>query len=415
MVLAYSGGLDTSVILQWLIEEGFEVICYCGDVGQPVEASLKEKALKIGATKVYVEDLRHEFVTDYVFEAIKANAIYESRYLLGTSIARPCIAKRQVEIARKEGAKYIAHGATGKGNDQVRFELSAMALDATITTIAPWRIKKFLDRFKGRGDLINYATQHGIPVASTKKASYSIDENLYHTSFESGNLEDAMSPPEQSMFKMTVSPEQAPDKAEIIRIEFEGGVPTKVINYSENNTTLTDPLELFLYLNKIAGRNGVGRIDIVENRFVGIKSRGIYETPGGKILYDAHVDLEHLTLDRDILRIKRHLSDEWAQLCYNGFWFSPEMDFVRNSMSYANQHVSGAVKLSIYKGNVTVLGRESSKSLYCPDLASMEIDGGGARIDYDPSDAEGFIACNSTRLKAYSMYRGCPTTLKSNF
>ncbi len=387
------------------------MICYCGDLGQPINADLKEKALKIGATKVYVEDLRHEFVTDYVFEAIKADAVYETRYLLGTSIARPCIAKRQVEIAQKEGAKFIAHGATGKGNDQVRFELCAMALDASITTIAPWRIKSFLERFKGRGDLLDYAAKHGIPVQSTKAASHSIDENLYHTSFESGDLEDAMSTPEESMFKMTVSPERAPDRAEIIRIEFENGVPTKVINLSEDNTTVTDPLELFLYLNKVGGRNGIGRIDIVENRFVGIKSRGIYETPGGKILFDAHLDIEHLTVDREVLRLKRYLSDEWARLCYNGFWFSPEMDLLRNSVSYSEKDVTGAVKVSIYKGNVIILGRESAKSLYCPDLASMEIDGGGARIDYDPCDAEGFIACNSTRLKAYTVCRGSPTTL----
>ncbi len=387
------------------------MICYCGDLGQPINADLKEKALKIGATKVYVEDLRHEFVTDYVFEAIKADAVYETRYLLGTSIARPCIAKRQVEIAQKEGAKFIAHGATGKGNDQVRFELCAMALDASITTIAPWRIKSFLERFKGRGDLLDYAARHGIPVQSTKAASHSIDENLYHTSFESGDLEDAMSTPEESMFKMTVSPERAPDRAEIIRIEFENGVPTKVINLSEDNTTVTDPLELFLYLNKVGGRNGIGRIDIVENRFVGIKSRGIYETPGGKILFDAHLDIEHLTVDREVLRLKRYLSDEWARLCYNGFWFSPEMDLLRNSVSYSEKDVTGAVKVSIYKGNVIILGRESAKSLYCPDLASMEIDGGGARIDYDPCDAEGFIACNSTRLKAYTVCRGSPTTL----
>ncbi len=409
--MAYSGGLDTSVILRWLIEEGFEVICYCGDVGQPIGEDVTEKALKIGATKVYVEDLRREFVTDYVFEAVKADAIYETRYLLGTSIARPVIAKRQIEIAQKEGAKFVSHGCTGKGNDQVRFELCAMALDASITTIAPWRIKDFLKRFKGRGDLLDYAAKHGIPVSSTKKASYSIDANLYHTSYESGNLEDAMSPPDENMFHMTVSPEAAPDRAEIISIEFENGEPIKVVNLSEGNITVTDPLELFLYLNKIGGRNGVGRIDIVENRFVGIKSRGIYETPGGKILYDAHIDLEHLTVDREVLRLKRHLSDEWSQLCYNGFWFSPEMGLVKNAMAYSSKDVTGTVKLSIYKGNVTVLGRESSKSLYCADLASMEIDGGGTRIDYDPFDAEGFIACNSTRLKAYSMCRGCPAKL----
>eukprot|EP00611_Tribonema_gayanum_P023111 TRINITY_DN4801_c1_g1_i1.p1 TRINITY_DN4801_c1_g1~~TRINITY_DN4801_c1_g1_i1.p1 ORF type:complete len:446 (-),score=194.89 TRINITY_DN4801_c1_g1_i1:132-1418(-) len=413
VVLAYSGGLDTSVILKWLAEKGFEIICYCANVGQEGEdfEAVRTKAINAGAVKVYIEDLREEFVKEYVFEAVKANAIYESRYMLGTSIARPCIAKRQVEIARMEGAKYVAHGATGKGNDQVRFEMCAQALDATITTIAPWREPEFIERFKGRSDLLAYAAQHNIPVSSTPKANYSIDENLYHTSYESGMLEDPACAYPESMFKMTVSPEAAPDTPEILRIEFDTGIPVKVTNLTDK-TEKTGALELFLYLNQVAGRNGVGRIDIVENRFVGIKSRGVYETPGGTLLREAHLDLEGLCLDREVVRVRDTLSLEWARLCYNGFWFAPEMELVKNAMSFASKDVTGSVDVKCYKGNAIVVGRASPKSLYSADLASMEIESGGATIDYDPSDAQGFIRCNSTRLKAYNLLRGCPAALK---
>eukprot|EP00903_Cladosiphon_okamuranus_P019490 g17923.t1 len=415
VVLAYSGGLDTSVILKWLSGQGFEVICYCANVGQQGEDydAITKKAKDCGASKVYIEDLREEFVTDFVFEAVKANAQYEGRYLLGTSLARPVIAKRQVEIAQKEGAKYVSHGATGKGNDQVRFEMCAQALDSKITTIAPWRDAEFLERFKGRGDLLAYAAEQGIPVSSTPKASYSIDENLYHTSYESGMLEDPMTPPPPEMFKMTVDPLKAPDKVESLRIEFAKGIPIKVTNKTDG-TVKEKPLELFCYLNEVAGRNGIGRIDIVENRFVGIKSRGIYETPAGTLLRDVHLDLEGLCLDKEVIRIRDQLSEEFARLCYNGFWYAPEMELVKHAIDFSQKDVEGAVECDLYKGNITVTGRESPKSLYSSDLASMEIEGGGS-IDYEPADAQGFIRINSTRLKAYNSLRGCPATLKTDF
>mmetsp|Transcript_28838 Transcript_28838/g.67034 ORF Transcript_28838/g.67034 Transcript_28838/m.67034 type:complete len:430 (+) Transcript_28838:300-1589(+) len=401
VVLAYSGGLDTSTILVWMIEKGFDVICYCADVGQLGEdfAAITEKAMRCGAIKVYIEDLKEDFVVNYVYEAVKANAIYESRYLLGTSLARPCITKRQIEIAQKEGAKYVAHGATGKGNDQVRFEMGAQALDATITTIAPWRDPEFLEKFKGRTDLLNYAAENNIPVDATPKANYSVDENLFHTSFESGMLEDPMTPPDKSMWKMTVDPTDAPDVGERIRIEFAKGVPVKATG--ADGAVKTDPLEIFMYLNERAGANGVGRLDIVENRFVGIKSRGCYETPAGTVLREAHLDLEGITLDREVVRIRDRLSAEFATLAYNGFWFAPEMELVRHSLDFVQRHVNGAVEIELYKGNVIIKGRESPNALYSADLASMDIDDGGALFDYNPADSQGFIKINSTRLKAY--------------
>jgi argininosuccinate synthase len=357
---------------------------------------------------VYVEDLRSEFVTGYVWPAIKANAMYEGRYMLGTSIARPCIAKRQVEIAQAEGAAYVAHGATGKGNDQVRFELSAQALDARIKTIAPWRDPEFIERFKGRSDLIAYAEQHGIPVGATKSAPYSVDDNLYHTSYESGMLEDPMVAPLTSMFRMTKDPREAPNTPANLRIEFEQGVPVQVINL-DDNTTVSDPLEMMIYMNRVAGDHGVDRIDIVENRFVGIKSRGVYETPAGTVFRAAHMDLELLCLDREVLRIKQTMELEFSRLCYYGFWFAPEMEFVRNSIDFSQREVTGAVNLSLYKGNVTITGRESPKALYIADLASMEMEGGGAVFDYNPTDAQGFIRVNAVRLRAYSALRGPPS------
>ncbi|CAN0016819.1 unnamed protein product, partial [Pylaiella littoralis] len=394
VVLAYSGGLDTSVILKWLSGQGFEVICYCANVGQQGEdyEAITKKAKDCGASKVYIEDLCEEFVTDYVFEAVKANALYEGQYLLGTRqeflifLARPVIAKRQVEIAHKEGAKYVSHGATGKGNDQVRFEMCAQALDSKITTIAPWRDPEFLEKFKGRGDLLAYATEQGIPVSSTPKASYSIDENLYHTSYESGILEDPMTSPPPEMFKMTVDPLKAPDRVEELRIKFEKGVPVQVTNKTDG-TIKDKPLELFLYLNEVAGHNGIGRIDIVENRFVGIKSRGIYETPAGTLLRAVHLDLEGLCLDREVVRIRDQLSEEFSRLCYNGYWFAPEMDLVRHAIDFSQRDVEGTVEVALYKGNITVTGRQSAKSLYSADLASMEIENGGS-IDYEPADAQ---------------------------
>jgi argininosuccinate synthase len=406
VVLAYSGGLDTSVILKWLCEKGFDVIAFCADVGQHHEdfEAIKAKALNAGAIKCVVTDLRKEFVTDYIFEALKCNAIYEGRYLLGTSVARPCIAKEMVRIASEEGAGFIAHGATGKGNDQVRFEMCAQALDAKLQCIAPWRDAEFIESFKGRSDLLAYCTKHGIPVDAKPKSNYSIDENLFHTSYESGVLEDANETYEESMFKMTVSPQAAPETSTTIDIEFVKGVPVKLTNKTDG-TVKTDPLELFMYANEIAGANGIGRIDIVENRFVGIKSRGVYETPGGTLLRDAHMDLEGICMDREVKRITEGMGIEFARLCYNGFWFAPEMDLIRHSVDYSQRDVTGVVTLELYKGNIIARGRTSPYALYNPDLASMDIEGGGDNFDYNPSDAAGFIRINAVRLKTYAALR----------
>lgn len=406
VVLAYSGGLDTSVILKWLCEKGFDVIAFCSDVGQHHEdfEAVKAKAVSCGALKCVVTDQRKDFVENYIFEALKCNAIYEGRYLLGTSVARPCIAKEMVRIAAEEGAGYVAHGATGKGNDQVRFEMCAQALDAKIKTIAPWRDAEFIESFKGRKDLLAYCTKHGIPVDAKPKSNYSIDENLFHTSYESGVLEDAACTYEESMFKMTVSPQAAPEKSTEIDIEFVKGVPVKLTNKTDG-TVKTDPLELFMYANEIAGANAIGRIDIVENRFVGIKSRGVYETPGGTLLRDAHMDLEGLCMDREVKRIAEGMGNEFARLCYNGFWFAPEMDLIRHSVSYSQRDVTGVVSLELYKGNIICRGRTSPNALYNPDLASMDIEGGGDDFDYNPSDAAGFIRINAVRLKTYAALR----------
>jgi len=406
LVLAYSGGLDTSVILKWLCEKGFEVIAFCANVGQFEEdfSAVKAKAVAVGATKCIVTDLRKEFVSEYVFECIKSNAMYEGRYLLGTSIARPCIAKEMIRIATEEGATYIAHGATGKGNDQVRFEMCAQALSPTIKCIAPWRDAEFIESFKGRSDLLAYCTKHGIPVDAKPKANYSVDENLFHTSYESGNLEDAMSPPEESMFKMTTSPKDAPNEAETVHIEFSKGVPVKITNKTDG-TEKTDPLDIFLYCNMIAGKHGIGRIDIVENRFVGIKSRGVYETPGGTLLRAAHLDLEGICMDREVKRITENLSNEFARLCYNGFWFAPEMELIRNSITFSQRDVDGVVEVELYKGNTIIKGRQSPKALYNADLASMDIEGGGDAFDYNPADSQGFIRINAVRLKTYAALR----------
>jgi len=406
VVLAYSGGLDTSVILKWLCEKGFEVVAFCADVGQHHEdfEAVKAKALNAGAVKCVVTDLRKEFVTNYIFEALKCNAIYEGRYLLGTSVARPCIAKEMVRIAAEEGATFIAHGATGKGNDQVRFEMCAQALDAKLRCIAPWRDAEFIESFKGRSDLLAYCTKHGIPVDAKPKANYSIDENLFHTSYESGVLEDANETYEESMFKMTVSPQAAPETSTFIELEFVKGVPVKLTNKTDG-TVKTDPLELFMYANEIAGANGIGRIDIVENRFVGIKSRGVYETPGGTLLRDAHVDLEGICMDREVKRITEGMGIEFARLCYNGFWFAPEMDLIRHAITYSQRDVTGTVTMELYKGNIIARGRTSPFALYNPDLASMDIEGGGESFDYNPSDAAGFIRINAVRLKTYAALR----------
>lgn len=398
VVLAYSGGLDTSVILTWLIDEGYEVICFIADVGQDEDLkAAKEKAIKCGATKVYVEDLRAEFVTDFIFQALKGNAMYENRYLLGTSLARPLIAKKQIEIAQKEKAKYVAHGATGKGNDQVRFELTYYALNPSIHVIAPWKIPKYLQQFQGRSDLIKYAEAKGIPIKASVSKPYSEDGNLMHLSHEAGILEDTMLTPTEDMFEITKSPMDAPNKQTVIEIDFKNGLPVKVTNKNDG-TVKTKALEMFLYLNELAKENGVGRIDIVENRFVGIKSRGVYETPGATILWAAHRDIEGIAMDREVMHIKQTLEPKFAELIYNGFWYSPEMDFLMAAFNKSQEFIDGKVVVGLYKGNVMMLGRESPTSLYNKELSSMDVEGG-----FDQTDSKGFIRINAIRLKAHKV------------
>jgi len=396
VILAFSGGLDTSCILKWLIDKSYDVMAYIANVGQVEDFDeVKKKALTIGAKKVYVEDLREEFVTDFIFPAIKANAIYEGRYLLGTSLARPLIAKRQIEIAHKENAHYVSHGATGKGNDQVRFELSYYALDPNIKVIAPWKMKEFLDQFEGRSDLIEYAEKNKIPLPITKDMPYSSDENLMHISYEAGILEDPKTAPKEDMFKMTLSPKEAPDREIKLEIHFKDGIPVKVVNQNDG-TVEKKPLELFTYLNRLGKESGIGRIDIVENRFVGIKSRGVYESPGATILRVAHMDIEGIAMDREVMRLRDMLSPKFSELVYNGFWFSPEMDFLMAAFDKSQEVIDGIVYLSLYKGNVTVLGRESPSSLYEKELSSMDIEGG-----FNQLDSKGFINIHAIRLKAH--------------
>lgn len=396
VILAYSGGLDTSCILKWLVDKGYDVIAYMADVGQDEDfEAAKEKALRIGASKVYIEDLKEEFVTDFIFKAIEANAIYESRYLLGTALARPVIAKKQIEIAEKEGAHYVAHGATGKGNDQVRFELTYYALSPKIKVIAPWKDQEFLSKFKGRTDLINYAKEKGIPVGATHEKPYSTDENLMHISYESGILEDPLEVPSKDIFKWTVAPKDAPDEETEIEIHFKDGLPIKVVN--KDGTVKTKPLELFQYLNELGAKNGIGRIDIVENRYVGIKSRGIYETPGATILRAAHLDIESIAMDREVMRLRDMLAPKFAELVYYGFWYSPEMDFLTAAIGKSQELIDGVVYLALYKGNITVKGRESPSSLYDKELSSMDIEGG-----FNQKDSEGFIKINAIRLMAHN-------------
>jgi len=397
VVLAYSGGLDTSVILKWLVKKGYEVIAYVADVGQEDDfKKVKEKAIKTGASKVYVEDLKEDFVTDYIFPAFKANALYEGKYLLGTSIARPLIAKKQIEIAKKEGAEYVSHGSTGKGNDQVRFELSYYALNPKIKVIAPWKMQEFLEQFKGRSDMIKFAEENGIEVKATSGKPYSEDDNLLHISHEAGILEDPCKEAAKEVYSKSVSPEDAPDKPVKIVIEFKDGIPVKVKNL-DDGTEKKKPLELFMYLNKVGNENGIGRIDMVENRFVGLKSRGIYETPGGTILHIAHKDIEGIAMDREVMRLRDMLTAKVSEIIYNGFWFSPEMDFLMAAIDKSQEVIDGKVYLKLYKGNVLVTGRESSSSLYDKEISSMDIEGG-----FDQKDSEGFIKINAIRLMAHN-------------
>ena len=385
IVLAYSGGLDTSVILKWLASEyDSEIVAYVADVGQGEDlGEVERKAWDTGASAVFVEDLREEFVRDYVFEALGAGAVYEGSYLLGTSIARPLIAKRQIEIAEREGAFAVSHGATGKGNDQVRFELAFYALNPDIKVIAPWREWSF----RSRTDLVNYARENGIDVSVTAEKPYSCDRNLLHTSYEGGVLEDPWAEPPEDMFEMTVSPESAPDEPAYVEIRFERGAPVAV------NGEELSPASLLAELNGIAGRNGVGRVDMVENRFVGMKSRGVYETPGGTVLHAARRALESITMDREVMRLRDSLAAKISELVYYGFWFSPEMDVLRAAVAESQKDVSGTARLKLYKGGVTVCGRKSPNSLYSESLATFEEDS-----VYDQSDATGFIKLNSLRL-----------------
>ena len=396
IVLAYSGGLDTSVILKWLIDEGYEVIAYIADVGQDDDLEeARDKALGIGASKVFIEDLKEEFVSGYIFPAIKANAVYENRYLLGTALARPVIAKRQIEVAARENAGYVSHGATGKGNDQVRFELTYYALNPKIKVFAPWKNKEFLDRFKGRTDLLNYAEEKGIPVKATLKKPYSEDDNLMHISHEAGILEDPGFRAGRDIISRIRLPQDAPDSETHISIRFKDGVPVEVVN-TDDKTAKTAPLELFQYLNKLGAENGIGLLDMVENRYVGIKSRGVYETPGAEILIKAHMDIEGIAMDREVMRLRNMLSPVFAELVYNGFWFSPEMEFLMAAMNKSQELIDGVVHLTLYKGNVMIDGRESHSSLYDQDLSSMDIEGG-----FNQQDSEGFIKINAIRLMAH--------------
>jgi len=386
IVLAYSGGLDTSVMLRWLKDHyGSEVVCYCADVGQGAEMQgLEAKALETGASKLYVEDLREEFVREYVWTAVKANAVYEGVYLMGTSLARPVIAKRQIEIAEQEGADAVAHGATGKGNDQVRFELTYYALRPDIKVIAPWREWSF----KGRTDLIEYAKQHKIPVTATAEKPYSTDANLMHISYEGGILEDPWAEPPENIFQLTRSPENAQSEAQHIVLSFERGEPVAI------DGEKIGPVGLLESLNKLGGKHGIGRVDLVENRFVGMKSRGVYETPGVTILQAAHRALESITLDREVMHLRDSLGVKFAECVYYGFWFAPEFALMRKLIDETQLNVTGDVRVKLYKGNVIVVGRRSPYSLYDESVATFEAD-----TVYNQRDAEGFIKLNALRLR----------------
>ncbi|MGA7966328.1 MAG: argininosuccinate synthase [Gammaproteobacteria bacterium] len=386
IVLAYSGGLDTSVILKWL-KETYQcpVVAYAADLGQGEDLDgIKEKALKTGADEVVIDDLTEDFVGNFVWPALRGNAIYESTYLLGTSLARPLIARGQVEAARKTGADAVSHGATGKGNDQVRFELAYMALNPELKIIAPWRTWDF----RGREDLMEYARSRDIPVPVTKEKPYSSDRNLLHISFEGGILEDTWREPPEEMFVLTVSPQEAPDKATYVEIGYEKGDPVSV-----DGEPMT-PAKLLACLNKLGGENGIGRVDMVENRYVGMKSRGVYETPGGTILRVAHIAMESITMDREVMHLRDGLIPRYTDMLYNGYWFAPEREMLQTLVDESQKNVNGVVRLKLYKGNCTVVGRKSPSSLYHSGFATFE----GDEV-YNQQDAEGFIRLNGLRLK----------------
>ena len=396
IVLAYSGGLDTSVLLSWIKEKySAEVIAFCADIGQEEEIKgLRPKARKTGASAVYIDDLREEFATDFIFPMMQAGAIYEGQYFLGTSIARPLIAKRMVEIARKHRAQAIAHGATGKGNDQVRFELAAAALAPDLEVIAPWRDEDFRNQFPGRKEMIDYCVAKKIPVEASMKKPYSMDRNLLHISFEAGMLEDpwldASAPKYKGMYKLSVSPEDAPNKPEHVTVDFEKG------NCVAVNGRAMSPLKVMQALNRLGGKHGIGRVDMVENRFVGMKSRGVYETPGGAILHAAHRMMESITMDREVMHIRDSLIPKYSELVYNGFWYAPEREALQALVTESQQNVTGTVRVKLYKGNVIAAGLKSPVSLYNPDIATMEADPTDA---YNQDDATGFIRLNGLRLK----------------
>ena len=394
IVLAYSGGLDTSVILRWLIETYHcEVIAFAADVGQGEElAGLEDKALATGASRVYIKDLKEEFVGDFVFPALRANAVYEGSYLMGTSLARPLIAKAQMEIAKEEGADGVSHGSTGKGNDQVRFELSYLSIDPKIKIVAPWREWEF----KGRGDLVAYAREKKIPITITEKKPYSSDRNLFHISFEGGILEDPWEAPPEDMFCLSVAPEKAPDTPVYLEIDFEDGNPVGV------NGKKMSPANLLGYVNQVGGAHGIGRVDLVENRYVGMKSRGVYETPGGTILHAAHRGMESITMDREVMHFRDSLIPRYAELIYYGYWFSPEMKLMQTVIDESQRGVTGTIKIKLYKGNCMVVGRKSPRSLYHPDYATFE----GDQV-YQQKDAEGFIRINALRLRLRALSDKC--------
>ena len=421
IVLAYSGGLDTSVILRWLQQDyQAQIIAFCADIGQEDELDgLKAKALRTGASKCCIDNLQEQFARDFIFPMFQAGAIYEGQYFLGTSIARPLIAKRMVEIAKKERAEAIAHGATGKGNDQVRFELTAAALAPELRVIAPWRDQRFRKQFPGRTEMIAFAQKNGIPVEATAQKSYSMDRNLLHISFEGGILEDpwldASGKEMRDMYKLSVAPEDAPDEPEYVDLAFESGNCVGVAQASSLRSktggtravasedsgadgaapSKLTPLQVMQTLNKLGGKHGIGRVDIVENRFVGMKGRGVYETPGGAILHFAHRQMETLTMDREVMHLRDSLVPKYSTLVYNGFWFSPEREALQALVTETQKNVTGLVRLKLYKGNIIVAGRKSPKSLYDPKIATME----GDESAYDQSDATGFIRLNALRLK----------------
>jgi len=404
IVLAYSGGLDTSVIVKWLRETyDAEIVTFAADIGQEEELKgLPQKARATGASKHYTLDLVEEFARDFIYPMIRANAIYEGQYYLGTSIARPLIAKAQVEIAKKEKADTVAHGATGKGNDQCRFELTYMALNPRLEILAPWKIEKFRDEFPGRAEMIAYCAQHKIPVEASLRKPYSMDRNLLHISYEAGILEDPWFDPttkeNKGMFKLSVSPEDAPDKAEYVELEFEKGNCVAV-----NGRTLS-PAGVLKVLNKLGGKHGIGRVDLVENRFVGMKSRGVYETPGGTILMQGHRQVESLTMDREVMHLRDSLIPKYAELVYYGFWFAPEREALQALVDESQRYVSGTVRLKLYKGNIITCGRKSKYSLYDMNIASME----GVKSWYNQSDSTGFIRLNGLRLRARNIAQGGP-------